>query len=32
MVWDALLADQPIPAQATENSSGDKSDAGSIVQ
>ncbi|MFG2619463.1 LCP family protein [Streptomyces sp. NPDC048507] len=32
MVWDALLGDQPIPAAATENSSGDKSEAGSIVQ
>ncbi|MGO4458811.1 LCP family protein [Streptomyces sp. M-16] len=32
MVWDALLADQPIPAAATENSTGDKSTAGSIVQ
>ncbi|MFB7253884.1 LCP family protein [Streptomyces nojiriensis] len=32
MVWDALLADRPIPAEATVNSSGDKSAAGSIVQ
>ncbi|MEV7542412.1 LCP family protein [Streptomyces sp. NPDC089915] len=32
MVWDALLADQPIPAAATEHSNGDKSTAGSIVQ
>ncbi|MFG2989907.1 LCP family protein [Streptomyces sp. NPDC048257] len=32
MVWDALLADQPIPAEATVNSSGDKGTAGSIVQ
>ncbi|MCX5375835.1 LCP family protein [Streptomyces sp. NBC_00091] len=32
MVWDALLADRPVPAEATENSTGDKSDAGSIVQ
>ncbi|MCX5194363.1 LCP family protein [Streptomyces sp. NBC_00249] len=32
MVWDALLADQPIPAEATEKSTGDKSVAGSIVQ
>ncbi|MBT2480871.1 LCP family protein [Streptomyces sp. ISL-94] len=32
MVWSALLADQPIPAEATVNSSGDKSTAGSIVQ
>ncbi|MFD9014734.1 LCP family protein [Streptomyces sp. NPDC059552] len=32
MVWEALLADRPIPAEATANSSGDKSEAGSIVQ
>ncbi|MGW6852676.1 LCP family protein [Streptomyces virginiae] len=32
MVWDALLADRPIPAEATVNSAGDKSAAGSIVQ
>ncbi|UQX03001.1 LCP family protein [Streptomyces sp. RerS4] len=32
MVWDALLADRPIPAQATEKSAGDKSAAGAIVQ
>ncbi|MFF5704773.1 LCP family protein [Streptomyces sp. NPDC012794] len=32
MVWDSLLADQPIPPQATEKSAGDKSTAGSIVQ
>ncbi|MFD8985656.1 LCP family protein [Streptomyces sp. NPDC059564] len=32
MVWDALLADHPIPAEATEKSSGDKSDAGAIVR
>lgn len=27
MVWDALLADRPIPAEATVNSAGDKSAA-----
>lgn len=32
LVWDALLADQPIPAEATENSMGDKGSAGKIVQ
>ncbi|MFJ6719934.1 LCP family protein [Streptomyces sp. NPDC091259] len=32
MVWDALLADQPIPAEATANSMGDKGTAGGIVQ
>lgn len=32
LVWDALLADRPIPAEATANSSGDKGTAGSIVQ
>ncbi|MFJ5805650.1 LCP family protein [Streptomyces sp. NPDC093093] len=32
MVWDSLLADQPIPAEATANSAGDKGAAGSIVQ
>lgn len=32
LVWDALLADQPIPAEATENSMGDKGTAGGIVQ
>ncbi|MEU8772912.1 LCP family protein [Streptomyces sp. NPDC048606] len=32
LVWDALLADRPIPAEATQHSSGDKSTAGSIVQ
>lgn len=32
MVWEALLADRPIPAEATVNSAGDKSAAGSIVQ
>ncbi|OEJ33743.1 LCP family protein [Streptomyces subrutilus] len=32
LVWDALLADQPIPAEATANSAGDKGTAGSIVQ
>ncbi|MFD3721452.1 LCP family protein [Streptomyces sp. NPDC058674] len=31
-VWDALLADQPIPAEATANSMGDKSTAGGIVR
>ncbi|MFE7100576.1 LCP family protein [Streptomyces erythrochromogenes] len=32
MVWDALLADRPIPAEATANSTGDKSTAGTVVQ
>ncbi|MFE9636222.1 LCP family protein [Streptomyces sp. NPDC006463] len=32
MVWDALLADQPVPAEATENSMGDKGTVGGIVQ
>ncbi|MFJ3975501.1 LCP family protein [Streptomyces sp. NPDC090021] len=32
MVWDALLADRPIPAEATANSTGDKSAAGTLVQ
>ncbi|THA81054.1 LCP family protein [Streptomyces sp. A0592] len=32
MVWDALLADRPIPAEATANSAGDKSAAGTVVQ
>ncbi|MEU9251030.1 LCP family protein [Streptomyces sp. NPDC048270] len=32
LVWDALLADQPIPAEATANSAGDKGTAGSVVQ
>ncbi|MET9321521.1 LCP family protein [Streptomyces sp. NPDC003038] len=32
MVWDALLADQPIPAEATAKSMGDKSSAGGIVR
>ncbi|MFJ6784613.1 LCP family protein [Streptomyces yangpuensis] len=32
MVWDALLADRPIPAEATVNSTGDKSAAGTVVQ
>ncbi|MEU9415336.1 LCP family protein [Streptomyces sp. NPDC051000] len=32
MVWDSLLADQPIPAEATANSAGDKGAAGSVVQ
>ncbi|MFE2285747.1 LCP family protein [Streptomyces sp. NPDC059443] len=31
MVWDALLADQPVPAEATANSAGDKGEIGSIV-
>ncbi|NGO76466.1 LCP family protein [Streptomyces sp. YC504] len=31
MVWDALKADQPIPAAATKDSAGDKGDAGSYV-
>ncbi|MGW0390908.1 LCP family protein [Streptomyces sp. NPDC003042] len=32
LVWDALLADQPVPAEATAKSMGDKSTAGGIVQ
>ncbi|MFE5674134.1 LCP family protein [Streptomyces erythrochromogenes] len=32
MVWDALLADRPIPAEATADSAGDKSAAGTVVQ
>ncbi|MEU5064082.1 LCP family protein [Streptomyces virginiae] len=32
MVWDALLADRPIPAEATVNSTGDKSAADTVVQ
>jgi hypothetical protein len=32
LVWDALLADQPVPAEATANSAGDKSSAAGIVQ
>ncbi|MEV7725900.1 LCP family protein [Streptomyces sp. NPDC087917] len=32
MVWEALRADQSIPAQATENSAGDKGNAGGIVR
>lgn len=32
LVWEALLADRPIPAEATANSTGDKGTAGSIVQ
>ncbi|MER5727085.1 LCP family protein [Streptomyces sp. NPDC002138] len=32
LVWDALRGDQPIPAEATQNSANDKSGAGSIVQ
>lgn len=32
LVWDALLADQPVPAEATENSMGDKGTAGKVVQ
>uniref|UniRef100_A0AAU2JWE0 LCP family protein n=1 Tax=Streptomyces sp. NBC_00049 TaxID=2903617 RepID=A0AAU2JWE0_9ACTN len=32
LVWDALLADQPIPAEATANSMGDKGTAGGVVQ
>ncbi|TRV78594.1 LytR family transcriptional regulator [Streptomyces sp. 130] len=31
-VWDALNADEPIPASATKQSAGDKGDAGSIVR
>ncbi|MGW7460065.1 LCP family glycopolymer transferase [Streptomyces sp. NPDC054797] len=32
MVWDALLADQPVPAEATVNSTGDKGTAGAVVR
>lgn len=32
MVWDALLADQPVPDEATAKSAGDKGAVGSIVQ
>ncbi|MFE5828194.1 LCP family protein [Streptomyces erythrochromogenes] len=32
MVWDALSADQPIPAEATANSTGDKGTVGEIVR
>ncbi|MBT2403873.1 MULTISPECIES: LCP family protein [unclassified Streptomyces] len=32
MVWDALLAEQSIPAEATANSMGDKGKAGEIVR
>ncbi|MFI5616264.1 LCP family protein [Streptomyces sp. NPDC051567] len=32
LVWDALRADRPIPAEATANSAGDKSAAGAIVR
>ncbi|MFJ3169731.1 LCP family protein [Streptomyces roseus] len=32
LVWNALLADQPVPAEATANSMGDKGTAGQIVQ
>ncbi|MFD9334273.1 LCP family protein [Streptomyces sp. NPDC060028] len=32
MVWDALLAEQPIPAEATANSTGDKGSAGAVVR
>ncbi|WP_405488825.1 LCP family protein [Streptomyces sp. NBC_00096] len=32
MVWEALLADRPIPAEATANSAGDKGTAGTVVQ
>ncbi|MFE0577598.1 LCP family protein [Streptomyces sp. NPDC058874] len=32
MVWDALLADRPIPAGATAHSTGDKSEAGAVVR
>ncbi|MDG4861757.1 LCP family protein, partial [Streptomyces sp. T-3] len=31
LVWDALKADKPIPADATKDSAGDKGDAGSYV-
>ncbi|MEV6954275.1 LCP family protein [Streptomyces sp. NPDC051183] len=31
MVWDALLAEQAIPAEATVNSAGDKGTAGAVV-
>ncbi|MFD3538766.1 LCP family protein [Streptomyces sp. NPDC058662] len=32
LVWDALLADRPIPAEATADSAGDKGGAGSVVR
>ncbi|MFF5444990.1 LCP family protein [Streptomyces sp. NPDC012888] len=32
LVWDALLADRPIPAEATANSAGDKGTTGSIIR
>ncbi|MFC7304807.1 LCP family protein [Streptomyces monticola] len=32
LVWDALHADKPIPAEATKDSAGDKGDAGSFVK
>ncbi|CAM5580942.1 transcriptional regulator [Streptomyces avidinii] len=32
MVWDALLGDRDVPAEATANSAGDKGTAGSVVQ
>lgn len=32
LVWDALKADKPIPADATKDSAGDKGDAGSYVE
>ncbi|WP_156726117.1 LCP family protein [Streptomyces apocyni] len=32
LVWDALLADRPIPAEATKDSAGDKGEAGSVVK
>ncbi|MFP3987885.1 LCP family protein [Streptomyces sp. E11-3] len=32
LVWDALRADQAIPAEATKDSAGDKGEAGSVVK
>lgn len=32
MVWDALLADRDVPAEATANSAGDKGTAGTVVR
>ncbi|MHC0431003.1 LCP family protein [Streptomyces sp. O3] len=32
LVWDALRADRPIPAEATKDSAGDKGEAGTVVK
>ncbi|MFG2295605.1 LCP family protein [Streptomyces sp. NPDC048603] len=32
LVWEALRADRPIPAEATEKSAGDKGTAGSVIR